>query len=171
MLSVSWNEINCLSITVVPQGHYTWQCCFCKVLQLVLLGRNLHLCISAIAFAYVAVDELDFLPHRVHCWHSESVATVTLFGAFCGSFLSEELEEEILSKESFLLCAAFQVYSLYIEIKTVYYSRFSTFNGNFWFHYYTYRGSASSMLLLKENDNHWKQILNGWVLPIALLFS
>lgn len=57
--------------------------------------------------------------------------------------------------------------SVYVEIKTVYYSLFSTFNRNFWFHYYTHRGSGSSVLLLKENDNHWNQVLYGWVLPIA----
>jgi len=29
------------------------------------------------------------------------------------------------------------------------------------------------MLLLKENDGHWKQILNGWVLqllPVIMIF-
>lgn len=104
---------------------------FCKVLQLILLGRNLHMCILAIAFACVAVDELNFLPHRVHCCHSESVATVTLFKALCTSLLSEEHEEEILSQESFLFSAAFQVCSVYMKIKSIYYSLFSTFNRNF----------------------------------------
>lgn len=38
---------------------------FCKALQLILLGEDLHMCVLSIAFSCVAVDELNFLPHSV----------------------------------------------------------------------------------------------------------
>lgn len=44
--------------------------------------------------------------------------------------------------------------SLCMEIKTGWYSLFSTVNGSFRFHDYTHRGSDSSMVLLKENNSH-----------------
>lgn len=58
-----------VSVTVTLQGLTRCQCYFAEVLDCkkIRLGRNLQMCILATTFTQGAVDEVNILPHGVHC--------------------------------------------------------------------------------------------------------